>query len=130
MMEQPKEMARIAYHALADKKGEDIKIIDIAGVSVLADYFLIASGSNESQIRAMVDNVEEELQKAGYAVKQREGYGSGNWVLMDFGDIIVHVFDKENRLFYDLERIWRDGKTIEIESLSITSNASEESPQF
>lgn len=130
MMEQPKEMARIAYHALADKKGEDIKIIDIAGVSVLADYFLIASGSNESQIRAMVDNVEEELQKAGYAVKQREGYGSGTWVLMDFGDIIVHVFDKENRLFYDLERIWRDGKTIEIESLSITSNASEESPQF
>lgn len=118
MMEQPKEMARIAYHALADKKGEDIKIIDIGGVSVLADYFLIASGSNESQIRAMVDNVEEELLKAGYPVKQREGYGTGSWVLMDFGDIIVHVFDKENRLFYDLERIWRDGKTIEIETLS------------
>ena len=117
-MEQPKEMARIAYHALADKKGEDIKIIDISGISVLADYFLIASGSNESQIRAMVDNVEEELLKAGYSVKQREGYGTGSWVLMDFGDIIVHVFDKENRLFYDLERIWRDGKTIEIESLS------------
>ncbi len=118
MMEQPKEMARIAYHALADKKGEDIKIIDISGISVLADYFLIASGSNDSQIRAMVDNVEEELLKAGYSVKQREGYGSGSWVLMDFGDIIVHVFDKENRLFYDLERIWRDGKTIDIESLS------------
>lgn len=118
MMEQPKEMARIAYHALADKKGEDIKIIDISGISVLADYFLIASGSNESQIRAMVDNVEEELLKSGYSVKQREGYGSGSWVLMDFGDIIVHVFDKENRLFYDLERIWRDGKTINIESLS------------
>ena len=118
MMEQPKEMARIAYHALADKKGEDIKIIDISGISILADYFLIASGSNESQIRAMVDNVEEELLKAGYSVKQREGYGSGSWVLMDFGDIIVHVFDKENRLFYDLERIWRDGKTIDIESLS------------
>lgn len=118
MMEQPKEMARIAYHALADKKGEDIKMIDISGISVLADYFLIASGSNESQIRAMVDNVEEELLKAGYSVKQREGYGSGSWVLMDFGDIIVHVFDKENRLFYDLERIWRDGKTIDIESLS------------
>lgn len=118
MMEQPKEMARIAYHALADKKGEDIKIIDIGGVSVLADYFLIASGSNESQIRAMVDNVEEELSKAGYSVKQREGYGTGSWVLMDFGDIIVHVFDRENRLFYDLERIWRDGKTIDIEGLS------------
>lgn len=117
-VQQSKEMAWIAYHALEDKKGEDIKIIDIAGVSVVADYFLIASGSSESQIRAMVDNVEEELEKAGYQVKQREGYGSGNWVLLDFGDIIVHVFDRENRLFYDLERIWRDGKNIDVEELN------------
>ncbi len=117
MVEQSKKMARIAYHALADKKGEDIKIIDIEEISVLADYFLIASGSNESQIRAMVDNVEDELQKAGYSIKQREGYGTGRWVLLDFGDIIVHVFDRENRLFYDLERIWRDGKSIDIDSL-------------
>ena len=116
-MEQSKEMARIAYHALDEKKGEDIKVIDIAGVSVLADYFIIANGTNESQVRALVDNVEEELHKAGYSVKQREGYGSGKWVLLDFGDIIVHVFDKENRLFYDLERIWRDGKAIDIQSL-------------
>ena len=115
--EHSKEMAKIAYRALEDKKGENIKIIDIEGISVLADYFLIASGSNESQIRAMVDNVEEELEKAGYSVKQREGYGTGRWVLLDFGDIIVHVFDRENRLFYDLERIWRDGKTIGIETL-------------
>lgn len=117
-MEQTKEMAKIAYHALDEKKGEEIKIIDIAGVSVLADYFIIANGTNESQVRALVDNVEEELHKAGYSVKQREGYGTGKWVLLDFGDIIVHVFDKENRLFYDLERIWRDGKTIDIGTLS------------
>jgi len=116
-MEQSKEMARIACHALDEKKGEDIKVIDITGVSVLADYFIIANGTNESQVRALVDNVEEELHKAGYEVKQREGYGSGKWVLLDFGDIIVHVFDKENRLFYDLERIWRDGKAIDIQSL-------------
>lgn len=116
-MEQSKEMARIACNALDEKKGEDIKVIDIAGVSVLADYFIIANGTNESQVRALVDNVEEELHKAGYEVKQREGYGSGKWVLLDFGDIIVHVFDKENRLFYDLERIWRDGKAIDIQSL-------------
>ena len=108
---QAKEMAKIAYHALDEKKGEDIRIIDIAGISVLADYFIIANGSSESQVQAMVDNVEEEMHKAGYSLKQREGYGSGNWVLLDFGDVIVHVFDKENRLFYDLERIWRDGKT-------------------
>ena len=116
-MEQSKEMARIACHALDEKKGEDIKVIDIAGVSVLADYFIIANGTNESQVRALVDNVEEELHKAGYEVKQREGYGSGKWVLLDFGDIIVHVFDKENRLFYDLERIWVDGKQIDVADL-------------
>lgn len=115
---QAKEMAKIAYHALDEKKGEDIRIIDIAGISVLADYFIIANGSSESQVQAMVDNVEEEMHKAGYSLKQREGYGSGNWVLLDFGDVIVHVFDKENRLFYDLERIWRDGKNIEIVELS------------
>lgn len=116
-MEQAKEMAKIAYKALNDKKGEDIKIIDIGGISVMADYFLIANGNSDNQVRALVDNVEEEMQKAGYYVKQREGYGSGSWVLMDFGDIIVHIFDKENRLFYDLERIWRDGKMIDIENL-------------
>lgn len=115
---QAKEMAKIAYHALDEKKGEDIRIIDIAGISVLADYFIIANGSSESQVQAMVDNVEEEMHKAGYSLKQREGYGRGNWVLLDFGDVIVHVFDKENRLFYDLERIWRDGKNIGIAELS------------
>ena len=116
-MNQAKEMARIAYDALSDKKGEDIKIIDIAGVSVLADYFLIANGNSDSQVNALVDNVEEQLHKAGYPLKQREGQASGKWVLLDFGDIIVHVFDKENRLFYDMERIWKDGKNVEIDEL-------------
>ena len=118
---QGKEMARIAYSALDEKKGEDIKIIDIGDVSVIADYFIIANGSNESQVRALVDSVETELNKAGYFVKQIEGYGLGNWVLLDFGDIIVHVFDKENRLFYDLERIWRGGKTLDSESIESLS---------
>ena len=110
-MDQSKEMARIAYNALSDKKGEDIKIIDITGISVLADYFIIANGNSDSQVNALVDNVEEALHKAGYPLKQREGQAS------DFGDIIVHVFDRENRLFYDLERIWKDGKDISAEEL-------------
>ena len=110
-------MARIAWNALNDKKGEDIKIIDITGISVLADYFIIANGNSDSQVNALVDNVEEELHKAGYSLKQREGQASGSWVLLDFGDIIVHVFDKENRLFYDLERIWKDGKVTDIADL-------------
>ena len=116
-MNQSKEMVKIAYHALSDKKGEDIKIIDITGISVLADYFIIANGNSDSQVNALVDNVEEELHKAGYTLRQREGQASGSWVLLDFGDIIVHVFDKENRLCYDLERIWKDGKDVKIEDL-------------
>lgn len=116
-MNQSKEMARIVYEALSEKKGEDIKVIDITSVSVLADYFIIANGSNDNQVNALVDNVEEEMHKAGYPVRQREGRANSNWVLLDFGEIIVHVFDKENRLFYDLERIWKDGKDISIEEL-------------
>ena len=116
-MNQAKEMARIAYDALSDKKGEDIKIIDITGDSVLADYFIIANGNSDSQVNALVDNVEEELHKAGYPLKQREGRANSSWILLDFGDIIVHVFDKENRLFYDLERIWKDGRNITLEEL-------------
>ena len=116
-MDQSRKMARIAWNALNDKKGEDIIIIDITGISVLADYFIIANGTSDSQVNALVDNVEEELHKAGYSLKQREGQASGSWVLLDFGDIIVHVFDKENRLFYDLERIWKDGKITDIADL-------------
>lgn len=108
-----KEMAKLAIEALSDKKAEDLSIIDISEVSVIADYFIIASGTNRNQLQAMADNVDETLGRKGSPVKQIEGYDSANWILMDFGDIIVHLFDKENRLYYDLERIWRDGKKIE-----------------
>lgn len=108
-----REIAKLAISALEDKKAEDIKIIDISGVSVIADYFIIANGTNRSQIQALSDNVEEILGRAQIPLKQVEGYDNANWVLMDFHDVIIHIFDKENRLFYDLERIWRDGKMIE-----------------
>ena len=103
-----KEMAKLAIHALEEKKAEDISVIDISGVTVLADYFLIASGNNRNQVQALSDSVEEALGRAGVSPRQVEGYNAANWVLMDYGDIIVHIFDRENRLFYDLERIWRD----------------------
>ena len=112
-MEQSREMARIACKALEDKKGENIQVIDISQVSVLADYFIIASGSNRNQVQAMADEAQEKLYKAGYEAKQVEGYQTANWILMDYQDIIVHIFDEENRLFYDLERIWRDGSLVE-----------------
>lgn len=108
------EMARLAIAALEDKKAEDIRVIDISEVSVIADYFIIAGGNNRSQIQALCDNVEEKLGRAGTPVKQIEGYDTANWVLLDFGDVIVHIFDRENRLLYDLERIWRDGKPVSL----------------
>ncbi len=108
------EMARLAVKALDEKKGKDIQVIDIREVSVIADYFVIASASNVNQVEAMVDSVEESLGKAGFEPRQIEGSRNSSWVLMDYEDVIVHIFDEENRLFYDLERIWRDGKVLDI----------------
>ncbi len=105
-----KEMVKIVVNAMEDKKAEDIKVINISEVSSIGDYFIIASGSNINQVQAICDNVDEALGKAGFQARQVEGYAAGNWILMDYTDVIVHVFDNENRLFYNLERIWRDGK--------------------
>lgn len=116
-MNRSKEMAKIAYSALDEKKAEDIVAIEISEVSVLADYFIIANGTNPSQVTALVDNVEGQLSKAGYEPKRIEGIGNKSWILLDYGDVIIHIFSKEDRLFYDLERIWRDGKTISREEL-------------
>ena len=115
---ETKKIALMAVNALEDKKAEDIRIIDISRISTIADYFIIADGSNKSQIQAMADNVSEVLGRAGVTVRQIEGYQTANWILMDFQDIIIHIFDRENRLFYALERIWRDGTLIEKETLS------------
>lgn len=112
--EMIKKIAKEAVLALDDKKGEDIKIIDISEVSVIADYFIIASGNNQNQIQRMADEVEERIHKMGLSLKQVEGYETANWILMDFSDVIVHIFNKENRLFYDLERIWRDGRIMDM----------------
>nr|WP_027870790.1 ribosome silencing factor [[Eubacterium] cellulosolvens] len=116
-MPEAKEMAALAVAALEDKKALDVKILDISDISTIADYFIIASGSNRNQVQAMADSVDEALGRAGCEVKNTEGYQNANWILMDFGDIIVHLFDEENRLFYDIERIWRDGKLVEKENL-------------
>lgn len=116
-MDISREMAKTACHALSEKKAEDVRIIDISEISPIADYFIIASGSNENQIQAMVDAVDEELRKTGHTAKQIEGNRNSTWILMDYTDIIVHIFSKEDRLFYDLERIWTDGKRMELEEL-------------
>ncbi|MBQ9421841.1 MAG: ribosome silencing factor [Lachnospiraceae bacterium] len=107
-----KETVKLAYQALEDKKASDITIIDISSLSVVADYFIIASADNIRQTGALADNVEEVLGRSGIIPKQIEGRSTGNWILMDYYDVIIHVFDKENRLFYDIERIWKDGRKI------------------
>ena len=114
-MNESIKMAQIAVKALDDKKGINIKVIDISKVSTVSDYFVIASGNSKSQVTTLIDNVEEFLGKEGYDATQREGYATGAWVLLDYSDIIVHVFDRESREFYNLERIWRDGVEVDIE---------------
>ncbi len=108
-----REIANIAYDALDDKKGINITIIDISEVSIVADYFIIAGGSNINQVRALADNVDDEMRKNQIHSKHVEGYNNANWILMDYGDVVVHIFNEDDRLFYDLERIWRDGKIVE-----------------
>jgi len=112
-MNDSRNMAALAVRALEEKKGEDIRVIDISKISVIGDYFVIASGSNANQVQAMTDSVEEVLGRAGYVCRQIEGYQGGGWILMDYGDIVVHAFSREERLFYDLERVWRDGKALD-----------------
>lgn len=107
-----KQIAKIAFDALEDKKGVNIKIIDISNISILADYFIIAGGTNENQVKALADNVEEELAKVDIIPKQIEGYDNANWILMDYQDVIIHIFNEQDRLFFDLERIWSDGNEI------------------
>ncbi|MFI3214285.1 MAG: ribosome silencing factor [Eubacteriales bacterium] len=107
------KMVSLALQGLEDKKAEDITIIDISQVSSMADYFVIASGNNKSQIQTMTDSVSDKLGRAGYYTKFKEGYDNANWILLDYQDIIVHIFDQENRNFYNLERIWSDGKKVD-----------------
>lgn len=114
---ESKEMAKVIIDAMEEKKAEDIRVLDISEVSSLGDYFIIASGNNVNQVQAIIDEVDMKLGRLGVEPRQIEGYSNANWVLMDYGDVIVHVFDKENRLFYDLERIWKDGKSIDPASI-------------
>ena len=108
-----KELTKLAVAALEDRKAEDVTVIDISEISPIADYFIIANGTNQ----AMRDAADEALYKAGVKVQQIEGNQSSTWILMDYGDIIIHIFSKEDRLFYDLERTWRDGKIVDVSDL-------------
>ena len=112
-MKESEKMLRVAYEALDEKKASDITVINIENVSTLADYYVITNGENTSHVQALVENVQEKMYKEGFACRSLEGYKAANWVLMDYGDIVVNVFSREDRRWFDLERIWRDGKFLD-----------------
>ena len=109
-----REMAEIAVKALDSKKGKEIRLIRIDKITTLAEYFVICTGTSNTQINALCDAVEKELTEKGEEPLHREGYRGGTWVLLDYGCIAVHVFNHEAREFYGLERLWRDGKPLDL----------------
>ncbi len=109
-----KDFAKTAIEVMKDKKAEDIKVLDIHEISTMADYFVIASASNSNQIKAIADEIEQKLYEQGCKLIHSEGYQSARWILLNFGDLIIHIFHKEDREFYQLERVWADAKQIEI----------------
>ncbi len=106
------QMAKKIAEVLSAKKGEDVIRIDVSSKTSLADWFVIASGRSATQVRAMADAVEEEMKKDGVTIRRSEGVVEGRWAVLDYGDVIVHIFHDEQRLFYHLERLWTDGTTV------------------
>ena len=106
------ERISTALNAASDKKALDMVVLDLRGVATFTDYFLITSGANVRQVQAIADEVVERLKKQGTRAQRVEGYRSAEWVLVDYGDFIVHVFDNKSRQFYDLERLWRDAARV------------------
>ncbi len=110
----PQAIVNIAVKAAEDKKAEDITVLDIREVSIIADYFIICSGRSRTQVQAIVENIIEEVEKEGVSALRREGFREGGWVLVDYGDVVVHVFQETERQFYNLERLWGDAQVVGI----------------
>ncbi len=111
------EQSILTAKALSGKKGLDIQVIEISDVSVLADYMVIATGTSSTHVKALADEVEYKLDEAGISVSHIEGYRSNSWILLDYIDVIVNVFSDEAREFYDLERLWQDGKKVDLNDI-------------
>ncbi len=120
------ETARLAVRALYSKKGLNVKVIEIADISAIADYFVIATGTSSTHVKALADEVEDYLNRNGISVSHTEGYRSNSWILLDYVDVVVHVFSDEAREYYDLERLWQDGKIIDMPD--IESEKTEDQP--
>ena len=108
------ERMRTALNAAGEKKAIDIVVLDLRAVASFTDYFVITNGANQRQVQAISDEVADKLKQAGTRALRIEGYRTAEWILLDYGDFIVHVFDEKSRRFYDLERLWREGKRVEL----------------
>lgn len=111
---EPFEAAKLAVQALLDKQASDIRLLKTTELTVLADYFLICTANSTPHVRTLYDKVDKRLSEAGMPPVRREGYRNSNWLLLDFGCLIVHIFQKETREFYNLERLWSDAQEINI----------------
>ena len=111
------ELVKTAVRVMQDKKGSEIKVIDISKISVIADFFILVSGNSQRQTQAIADELELQLAKKGAEPRQKEGYRSGTWILLDYQDVVIHIFNSEDRRFYNLERIWTDGLSVDPETL-------------
>lgn len=114
MLVDIKDLIKTTLNVMEDKKAEDIKILDIHDISTMSNYFIIASANNINQVKAIADEIEEKLYEKGCKLIQSEGYQTARWILLDFDDIIIHLFHKEDRDFYQLEKVWADAKEISI----------------
>lgn len=103
-----------AVHAADSKQAKEIRVLDLRDITSFADYFVVCSGSNSRQIQAIVDEVQLSLKKLGEHANSIEGYENAEWVLMDYGDYLIHVFSEKARTYYDLERLWRDAKVVDL----------------
>jgi len=106
------EAVKVAYNAIADKMGDEVIVLDIHQVSIISDYFIIASANNSNQLKAISGHVQEKLHEADMPIRHIEGVQSGRWILLDFGFIVVHLFCKEEREYYRLEKLWGDARHI------------------
>ena len=109
------ELALKICKAASDKKAAEIVTMDMRGVMFSADYFVICSAPTATQVRAIADNIEEELDKAEIFIGHKEGYHEGEWILLDYGDVVVHIFKAENRDYYALEKLWGDAEIVKYE---------------
>lgn len=112
-----RELAEIAVKALDSKKGKEIRLIRIDKITTLAEYFVICTGTSNTQINALCDAVEKELTEKGEEPLHREGYRGGTWILLDYGCVVVHVFNDEARKFYSLEHLWADGEEVDLSAI-------------